>query len=289
MAISASPHDAHRAEQMFVTAAAQVRRFEARWSRFLPTSEVARLSERPGVWLDVSSDTLSVLRLAIEAHRETEGLFNPTLGHLLHQYGYDRSFDLGLDSTEAVPSSPGSFEQVPIEMDEAQQRVRLTAPVALDLGGIAKGWIANRMVGLFQEAGFPCSACSAGGDMMCAGLAEGRPWRIQIVHPLAERDDEPIAIELVGEALATSGVYRRRWQRGDDTLHHLLDPRTGLPAATDILSCSVVMPNLVQAEVYAKAALLLGFTQGDTWLREHGCDRFVMIRDDGEVMRSWKS
>ena len=126
-------------------------------------------------------------------------------------------------------------------------RIVLGPGVHLDLGGIGKGYAAERAAELLALAG-PCLV-NAGGDVATRGGA----WPIGV-----ETAAEPLTLELRGAALATSGRDRRRWRRGGRELHHLIDPRTGAPAETDLLRVTVVAPDAVEAEVAAKALFLAG-------------------------------
>jgi len=144
-----------------------------------------------------------------------------------------------------------------VQFDAARHAIRLPRGLRLDLGGIAKGWIADGAAQLL--AGFsPACAVSAGGDMALRGLPSGEScWEVALEDP---RDpDSSLATLRVGPgAVATSSVTGRRWQQGARTMHHLIDPRTQQPARTDWLSVTVVAPNTITAEVFAKALLIAG-------------------------------
>ena len=120
-------------------------------------------------------------------------------------------------------------------------QVRLPQGTSLDLGGIAKGWIAEQAAGVLANYS-PACAVDAGGDMFFLGLPEGEmSWAVEIEDP---RD--PLAtlttLEVGPGAVATSSVVKRAWHQGGERRHHLIDPRTGEPAATDWLSVTVVGP-----------------------------------------------
>ena len=140
-----------------------------------------------------------------------------------------------------------------VQFDAARHAIRLPRGLRLDLGGIAKGWIADGAAQLL--AGFsPACAVSAGGDMALRGLPAGASyWEVALEDP---RDPDSLLATLrVGPgAVATSSVTGRRWQQGSRTMHHLIDPRTQQPARTDWLSVTVVAPDIITAEVFAKGA-----------------------------------
>jgi thiamine biosynthesis lipoprotein len=141
--------------------------------------------------------------------------------------------------------------------------VRLPAGARLDLGGIGKGWAADRAAGLLQPLG--PGMVGAGGDIRAwgdqPGAQPGLGWLVAVDAPRQPGHDLAWLRVRAG-AVATSTVLARRWAGG----HHLMDPRTARPAATDLLSVTALAPTVVQAEVAAKVALILGREAGLEWL-----------------------
>jgi thiamine biosynthesis lipoprotein len=234
---------------------------DACFSRFSNESELSRLNCSAGEPFQASPDFFSVLLLARHYFHQTHGLFDPSILPDLLRLGYDRSLDLlrGPGSTPLFDFLPApqhpSFDQV--EFDEARRLVLLPAGMSLDLGGIAKGWIAEQAALIL--AGFS-SACAvnAGGDMFLVGLPEGQEqWLVALEDPL-QPEVILTTLHLDPGALATSAVTKRVWQQGDHHRHHLIDPRTGEPAVTGWLSVTVMAAHACQAEVFAKALLIGG-------------------------------
>ena len=157
--------------------------------------------------------------------------------------GYDRTFD----DLPAQGPSPQAGKTCGGDVRITGSRIDLGEGVRLDLGGIGKGYAAERAASLLAEAG-PCLV-NAGGDVALRGTA----WPIGI-----ETSDGPLTLALENGALATSGRDRRVWRRGGRELHHLIDPGTGEPAESDLLRATVVAADAVEAEVWAKALFLAG-------------------------------
>jgi thiamine biosynthesis lipoprotein len=145
--------------------------------------------------------------------------------------------------------------------------------VRLDLGGIGKGYAVDRACSLLARAG-DCLV-NAGGDLAAAG---GRAWPVGV-----ETDAGSITLELRSAALATSGRDRRRWRRGGKERHHLIDPRTGCPADTDLLRVTVVAASAVEAEVLAKALFLAGADAALAEADEAGVP-CVLVTEAGETL-----
>jgi thiamine biosynthesis lipoprotein len=226
------------ARSRFAAVEAEFERLEALLSRFRPESELSRLNSAGE--LEAGPDLVAVTGLALAARERTGGLFDPTLHEAVVAAGYDRSFELVEDGGPAAAGPRGGGA---VTIDGST--IRLAAGVKLDLGGIAKGYAVDRGVAILASAG-PCLV-NAGGDLAVAGGA----WPVGI-------DGADMTLELSSGALATSGRDRRRWNRGGVEQHHLIDPATGLPAASEILRATVAAPSAVEAEVLAKVAFLAG-------------------------------
>ena len=211
-------------------------RLEQLLSRFRPDSELSRLNAA-GRLDSASIDLVRVLELAVEAREETGGLFDPTVHDALVTAGYDRTFaDISAHGTAGdVPLCGGG-----IRIDG--RTIELEPGTRVDLGGIGKGYAVDRACELLALAG-PCLV-NAGGDLAVRGGA----WPVGVA--------EGLTLELSSGAIATSGRDRRRWRRGSDEFHHLIDPATGRPAESEFLRVTVVAASATQAEVLAKAAFL---------------------------------
>jgi FAD:protein FMN transferase len=227
-----------QAHRELAAAEDEFRRLERLLTRFDPDSELSQLNEKGS--LTAGPDLLEVVRLALAGRSETAGRFDPTVHDALVGAGYDRTFrELPDDGPAPAAGTPCGgavrIEGNVIELDEG---------VRLDLGGIGKGYAAEKAATILAAAG-PCLV-NAGGDIALRGIA----WTIAVQPQLT--------LELEGGGLATSGRDRRAWRRGGRELHHLIDPVTGEPAACDLLRATVVAPDAIQAEIWAKALFLAG-------------------------------
>lgn len=275
-------------------AQALVRRHESRLSRFQACSDVSKVNANSGNWTLVHPDTAQVVALAIEAFEKTRGLFNPCLGQWLERWGYKVSFEhlaTALDTTQDAAEPrwiPANCDGCPLEVRTEQNLVKVQRGWQLDLGGIAKGWIVQQAALFLRNKGHSQFVVNAGGDMVCAGSNHTSPWRIGIDDP-KDPSRSVITLDVDSLAVATSGTYRRHWQKGLNHLHHLVDPRSGRPANSGITSCTVVHQSLIAAEVVAKTALILGVQEGVVFLRENAPQGWVVIDEHGRVVHTWNS
>jgi len=266
-----------------------VEEYEERFSRFRPSSELERLSARTGEEVAVSEDLFEVLELAMGFWRETAGLFDPLVRAQLEAAGYDRSFDLVPRSRPepAPPPTPGrrpTFGEV--RLDAGRRTVRLPRGGRLDLGGIAKGWIIDRLVRRLAPYG-PFLA-DIGGDVAVRGDGpDGGPgWLIGVTDPFRP-DEDRCWVRLRDGTVATSTVMRRRWQRAGHWLHHLIDPRTGSPARTALVQATVVAPTATAADVYAKTAIILGRERAFDWLARRSLPALLVTPAEAVGTSRW--
>jgi thiamine biosynthesis lipoprotein len=253
---------------------------EARFSRFRSDSELSRLNAVAGPTV-VSAELFDVLRSARRYFDLTGGVFDPTVGAALVALGYDRPFSPGaLDRRSAAdPTRRCSFADV--ALDAATRTVTKPPHVRLDLGGIVKGRTVDEAAAVLPRPG----AVDAGGDAAVRdGDANGDDWIIEVEDPRDARR-ALLGLKVRDRAVATSGTNRRRWKVGGRPAHHLIDPRTGQPACSDLAQVTVVAATAELAEVLAKSACILGSVQGTRLLAGVDGVAAILVGVDATVRR----
>jgi thiamine biosynthesis lipoprotein len=228
-------------------------------SRFRADSEICAL--RGGRAQQVSSLLAEAIAVALRAAEMTDGDVDPTVGAAMSAIGYDRDFDK-LERTG--PAAPITVRHVPGWREVRLEGRTVTMPegITLDLGATAKAWAADRSAArIAQRLG--CGVLvSLGGDISVAGQAPEAGWRIRVQDVTTTPDDPPegpyALIAIRDGGLATSSTAARRWQRGGDVLHHILDPRTGLPAEPVWRTVSVAAGTCADANAASTAAVIRG-------------------------------
>jgi FAD:protein FMN transferase len=264
-------------------------RFEAQFSRFLPDNELSRFNQRVTATVAVSDEMLRLLSVCVEMHHYTDGIFNPLVLQSLEAAGYDRSFER-LDSDEVttgdLPDSLPSLTE--LRLHPARKEASLAVGLRLDFGGIGKGYAVDEAAALLAEA----SGClvDAGGDIYAAGVAPGGgAWRVDVMDP-ASPDERLDVVAISDAAIATSWTTRRRWKTAKGWRHHLIDPRTGLPADTGVIGATVVATRALEADVLAKCALILGHEEGVDFLERRGAEGLLVLEDGTlKKTRNWPS
>jgi thiamine biosynthesis lipoprotein ApbE len=236
-------------------------------SRFRPDSEIVTLDRLMGGAaagpVTVSPLLAEAVAVALRAARLTDGDVDPTVGAAMNAIGYDRDFSLvqrdGPAVRLTVRTVPG-WRQV--ELDEQALLLRVPPGVRLDLGATAKAWAADRSAARIAAL-LGCGVLvSLGGDIAVSGRPPAGGWRIR-VQDISGRPEDPPAgpsavVAIHGGGLATSSTTARRWRRGGDVLHHILDPRTGLPAAPVWRTVSVAAASCTDANIASTAAIIKG-------------------------------
>ncbi len=224
--------------------------------------------------MEVSPLLAEAIAVALRAARMTDGDVDPTVADAMSDLGYDRDFSLlpavGPPVRLTVRAVPG-WRQV--GLDEQARLLTLPRGVHLDLGATAKAWAADRAASRLAGA-LGCGVLvGLGGDISVAGPPPLGGWRIRVQDITGRPEDPPegpaavVAIQAGG--LATSSTTARRWRRGGDVLHHILDPRTGLPAPVHWRTVSVAAASCVDANTASTAAIIRG-PQALDWLSNLG-------------------
>jgi thiamine biosynthesis lipoprotein len=232
-------------EARLADGAAWVLAMHGRLTRFDPGSELSRFNAGAGDWRAVSAPLEALLRESLRAYERSGGLVHAGVLTRMLAIGYTRTFAQG--PTETRRPDPSPLPPLPDILAVRPGEARLERGFGIDLGGIAKGWLADRLVERLGDN----SLANLGGDLFARGGGEAA-------------DGWPVGfggrtVLLVDLGAATTGTQRRRWGEG---LHHLIDPRTGLPAVTDASEVSVIAETATDAEWLAKAALILGRERG---------------------------
>ena len=294
--IVVADHDADRLADVAIT---RLEALESRWSRFLPGSEISRLNGRRGAPVLVARETFQLIDHALTAWKMTGGRFDPTILADLRAEGYDRSFEL-----LGVPPSPphdtsmradkknmrtarASGTSTPdIHLDRTVGTVRLGANTTIDVGGIGKGFAADLVVDELLSSGARGVLVNVGGDLRAAGDPPADIcWVVAVANPL-DTGESLGDVCLEAGAVASSWRTKRTWIGPDGRpRHHLIDPRTGVSAATGVAGVTVVAAQGWRAEVLAKAAFLAGPSEGPTLIAQSGAAGIV-VADDGTVHRA---
>lgn len=261
-------------------------------SRFRDDSELTQLNNASGRPLEVSWLFLVTLEEALRAAQETDGIVDPTLGHVIELNGFDTDF------VEATTSGSGSrtrFQRVPgwrrIRLDRASRTVTLPPGVRIDLGATALAGCADRAARSVAAETRTGVLVNIGGNVAVAGPPPSGGWRVRVIdrHDAPVEEAPGVTLSLRHGGIATSGVGSTRWSRGGLTLHHLIDPTTGGRPPSCWETVSVVAESCLEAAIASTASVILGL-RAPRWLGERGhAARLVPARGTPVTMGGWPS
>ena len=261
-------------------------RVDAQMSTYRADSELSRFNDAPpGVWIEVSADTLAVTEAALEVARLSAGAFDPTVGPLVDDWGF------GPGPAVAPSTAGGRAGGLLTRVGHGLVDTRRAPPalhkrhgeVRVDLSGIAKGFGLDRIAAHLEGIGVGRYLIEIGGELRVRGRApHGRPWQVGIEQPEAGARAVRRVVRLDGGALATSGDYLDYFERDGRRYSHIIDPRSGRPVDHGLASVSVVAETAMRADALATALMVLGPGAGlRLALRENIAALFVVREGEG--------
>jgi thiamine biosynthesis lipoprotein len=259
---------------------------DAACSRFRDDSELARINVARGRPVRVSSRFVEAMEVALRAAALTDGLVDPTVGGALVLAGYDRDFAAVRGSRlRRVTGSRVAGAGV-VELDRARRTVRVPDGVRLDLGATAKALAADRAAAGVIAAGAAAGVLvNLGGDIATAGATPPGGWAVRVADSHRAESGQDVTIS--GGGLSTSSTTVRRWRRRGGAAHHIVDPRTGVPAAEHWRTASVAAATCVDANIASTAAIILG-SEARAWLADAGLPaRLVTVAGEVELVGGW--
>jgi thiamine biosynthesis lipoprotein len=260
--------------------------WEQSLSRFRPESELNQINRSAGHPIKVSKPLWDVLKEAEKAERESGNLVTPAIHDRLVAAGYDTSFEFLSTDTQSAGRLDdfGPFLLSDIQTDSRTRTIHLPFDCHLDFGGVAKSWAAHQAARRLRSSG--STLVNAGGDIAITGKkSDGSFWSVGVANPDNPTDNLEV-LKLGRCGVATSGTDYRHWKKDGLWQHHIIDPRTGFPAVTDILSATVVAPNVMEAEMNAKVAVILGGEAASTWLDENPSLAGLLVYTTGRIVYS---
>jgi thiamine biosynthesis lipoprotein len=258
----------------------RIAELERRWSRFLPDSEISRLNAAAGTAVMVSDDTVALVSRAIEGWRFTGGSYDPTVLGAMLRAGYDRTFD---DVAAGAVSVANDLFLACTDIVIEGDAVTMPAGSGFDPGGVGKGLAADLVAVELREAGADGVCVNMGGDVRVSGESpDGNGWGVAVQH--LHQTSPLVVVHVTDGAVATSTTLKRRWTIDGQHRHHLIDPRTGEPADTDLDHVTVVAGSAWAAEVLAKAVLIRGSAHPFDLV--DGVAAALVVTVDGTVLAS---
>jgi thiamine biosynthesis lipoprotein len=258
---------------------AAVDEVDTQMSTWNAASALMRINAAPvGDWVMVPEQLRSVLRLGLEIGSASGGAFDIGMGDAVTAWG----FGPGAAAPEGIRAAMDALRRPAQEVLEIKgMQLRKTAPIALDLNGIAKGYGVDRLAETLRDHGIADALVGIDGEMRAIGLRpDGEAWTIAVEAPYPDRRAPHSVLALQDAAVATSGDYRHCVEVQGRRLSHTMDPRRGAPLIASPASVTVVARTCAEADAWATALMVLGAERGADLARQRGLDALFLLRDD---------
>ena len=261
-------------------ARAELHRLEDLFSVTYVDSDIARINAANGVPIRVSEETAEILGLALDLWRETGGAFAPGLYTLQRAWGFTTDENRVPEDAE-IMERLAQVDLAGVEIDGLT--VTVPAGTELDLGAIAKGFAADQLVEIFTEMGVDSALFSLGGDVFAhGGRPDGGTWRVAIRDPLEE--ELLVVVEVRDQMVSTSGGYERMFVDAEGNVHHhILDPTTGRPAESGLVSVTVISPSGARSDALSTAIFVMGLEAGLAFAEATADVEALFVSADGTL------
>jgi thiamine biosynthesis lipoprotein len=269
-----------QAEAALNNAENRITELEALWSTTDENSEIYAANHSLGEAVALSPETEELLRFALEIAEQTSGALDPTIYPLVEAWGFI-SQEYRVPSAQEISEllSFTGYEKVVLE----NHAVTLPTGTQLDLGAVGKGYTGELLAEDLKEQGITSALLDIGGNIqMVGGRPDGTKWRLGIRNPFGEGSFG--ILEAEDSAVVTSGGYERYFTDEDGTTYwHILDPATGYPAESDLVSVTIISESGVLADALSTAIFVMGLEEGSEYWRSHGGFDMLLMTQDGEI------
>lgn len=240
------------------------------------------VNDRSGEWVSVPKEVAEMTREALEVARDSNQAFEPTIGPVVNLWKIGFGGD-SVPSDEAIQKAVRSVDYRKVVVRETSDgwQIRVAPGQNLDMGGIAKGYIGQKLAELLRSQGAEHALLDLGGNVVTlGGKSEDRPWRVGLQRPDQARNTYFAVVNAKDVSVITSGAYERYFEKGGKRYGHILSAKTGRPVLTDIASVSIVDANGAKADAWCTALFAMGWDTATAYLSSHKDIRAVLMHSD---------
>lgn len=256
-------------------------KYESMFSATLPDSDISKINRAKGKPVEVREETITLLKKGLEYCKLSNGGFDITIGKLSSLWDFSDRQNASVPEPEAIAQAVSSIDYKKILIDG--NNVQLKSPdAAIDLGGIAKGYIADQMKAFLNKNGVSSGTINLGGNVLCIGpKPDGSNYRIGIQKPFAAQGEAGAIVEVQSETVVSSGIYERYFKLDDAIYHHILNPATGAPYENDLLGVTIICKNSVDGDGLSTVCFSLGLEGGMELIENtNGAEAIFITKDN---------
>lgn len=256
--------------------------YDAKFSKSNEESEISRINNAKGKFVEVSDDTITLLKKGLYYCELSHGIFDITIGSVSDLWDFHAE-DPKVPSRKKIRSAKGHVNYRGILIQD--NRVKLTDPKArLDIGAIAKGYIADRLKEYLKKNNVKHAIINLGGNVLTIGTkTDGSKYNIGIQRPFDESGQPITSIKVADKSVVTTGTYQRYFEKNGKIYHHILDTATGYPCENDLSSVTIITDSSLTADALSTVSFLLGYEEGIKLINLLDNVDAVFITNDGEI------
>ncbi len=266
----------------------RLEQIDDRFSLTKADSDISRINRGAGIEaVTVHDEVFFLVKNALAYAAVTEGAFDPTIGAVTSLWGFN-SEKPSLPKANLLSAALPLVDYKSLVLDEEKKSVFLTKKgMALDLGGIAKGYAADQLAERLRKHRVKRAIIDLGGNILTYGTkADGSLWRVGIKNPLDPTGEAILVLSLSASAVVTSGVYERNFEADGIFYHHIINPKTGFPVENDLLSVTVICDSSMKADALTTALFVLGKEKGMDFAKSQNLS-VVFIDKKGNIIKNY--
>lgn len=279
--------DESKAVEIIDNAFAECGRYEGLFSRTIKNTDIYKINNAGGDEITVSPETAELINQGIHLAKDTNGLFDITVGQLTDLWNFSAT-EPKVPADNKIKDTLPTIDYSNIHIHDTT--VSLENPNTwLDLGAIAKGYIADRLSDYLIEQGVTSGIVNLGGNIVTIGTKEdGSKWSIGLEAPYSDRQEMIGGIQMENMTVVTSGTYERYIEEDGRKYHHILNPTTGYPVDSDIISVSILSKqgNSAMCDGYSTVCLLLGREKAEEYMKDKEGFEYCILDTDGKIYQS---
>lgn len=256
--------------------------YENLFSRTLEGSDINRINNALGTPVTVCDETISLLKTALYYADLSNGKIDPTIAPVKDLWDFDNTKQAALPDADQLKAACSHVDYHNVFINEDLHTVTLTDPDAgLDLGFIAKGYIADKLKEYLLSQGVTHAIIDLGGNILCVGSKpDGSAYRIGIRYPFSDAGDMITSLSCVDDSIVTSGIYERYFELDNTIYHHILNPQTGYPVQNNLLSVTILSKSSVEGDALSTLCYVLGLEDGMALIETLDDTEAIFITDD---------
>ena len=263
-----------------------IEEYENMLSKTIEGSDVWNINHSEGAPTQVSDETVELIGIALKYAEMTDGAFDITIGHVSNLWDF-KSEAPEVPSAEELAAAVALVDYTQVKL-EGNTVTLLNPDMELDLGGIAKGYIADRIVDYLESRGVSSAIINLGGNVYAMGSKGGKDWTVGLQDPFGRHQSPVAAVQLQNKSVVTSGIYERYFiDEEGNFYHHILNPETGYPVQNELTSVTIISDHSVDGDALSTSCYVLGLEKGLKLIQSiDGIEAIFIDRDENTYYTS---